>query len=179
LPEAEIHARLLEAMGELSERDYQPLRLALKLDQIKLGQRKLGDIHIFKESLARKAFAAAFVAQAALSKKVVPYAPIILYRTLGQTLPKGMEAAALVWALSLFHVMDNPKTAARAGFTGLAPLAGDRLFQAILDNPSGVVYADRNYQESWQAIRLPEHRIELYIAELVGEIEKLATTNPS
>jgi anaerobic selenocysteine-containing dehydrogenase len=178
LPEAEIHARLLEAMGELSERDYQPLRLALKLDQIKLGQRKLGDIHIFKESLARKAFAAAFVAQAALSKKVVPYAPIILYRTLGQTLPKGMEAAALVWALSLFHVMDNPKTAARAGFTGLAPLAGDRLFQAILDNPSGVVYAERNYQESWQAIRLPEHRIELYIAELVGEIEKLATSQP-
>lgn len=178
LPEAEIHARLLEAMGELSEQDYLPLRMALKLDQVKLGQRKLGELQLLKEPLARKAFMAAFVSQAALSKKFVPYAPVILYRTLGQTLPKGMETAALVWALSLFHVMDNPKTAARVGFAGLAPLAGDRLFQAIIDNPSGVVYADRTHAESWQAIKRPENRIELYIAELVGEIEKLATDKP-
>ncbi|HNA21874.1 MAG TPA: molybdopterin-dependent oxidoreductase, partial [Agitococcus sp.] len=126
LPEAEIHARLLEAMGELSEQDYLPLRMALKLDQLKLGQHKLGELQLLKEPLARKAFMVAFVSQAALSKKFVPYAPVILYRTLGQTLPKGMETAALVWALSLFHVMDNPKTAARVGFAGLAPLAGDR-----------------------------------------------------
>ncbi|HNN30136.1 MAG TPA: molybdopterin dinucleotide binding domain-containing protein, partial [Agitococcus sp.] len=72
----------------------------------------------------------------------------------------------------------NPKTAARVGFAGLAPLAGDRLFQAIIDNPSGVVYADRTHAESWQAIKRPENRIELYITELVGEIEKLATHKP-
>ena len=63
--------------------------------------------------------------------------------------------------------------AARADCTGAIGQ-----FQAIINNPSGVVYAERNYAESWQAIKRPENRIELYIAELVGEIEKLAHTKP-
>lgn len=178
LPEAEIHARLLEAMGELSEADYRPLRLALKLDQLKIGSRTLGELRLLRQPLARKAFALAFAAQAARSKKTIPYAPIILYRTLGQSLPKGMETAALVWILSLLHVLDNPKTAARVGFAGLAPLAGDRLFQAILDQPSGVVYAERTYEESWQAIGRPEHRITLNIPELLPDIVALSTVKP-
>ncbi|MEZ1441208.1 molybdopterin oxidoreductase family protein, partial [Pseudomonas shirazica] len=69
LPEAEIHARLLEAMGVLGEKDYRPLRLALKL--------------------GRKAFSAAFLAAAATRPKVMKYAPVLLYRTLGPTLPAG------------------------------------------------------------------------------------------
>ncbi|WP_033971999.1 molybdopterin-dependent oxidoreductase, partial [Pseudomonas aeruginosa] len=77
LPEAEIHARLLEAMGVLGEKDYRPLRLALKL--------------------GRKAFSAAFLAAAATRPKVMKYAPVLLYRTLGPTLPAGMEAAAAIW----------------------------------------------------------------------------------
>lgn len=178
LPEAEIHARLLEAMGELSEADYRPLRLALKLDQLKIGSRKLGELSILRQPLARKAFALAFAAQAARSKKTIPYAPIILYRTLGQTLPKGMETAALVWILSLLHVVDNPKTAARVGFAGLAPLAGDRLFQAIIDQPSGVVYADRTFEESWQAVGRPEHRITLNIPEILPDITALSQLKP-
>ncbi|MEC7121249.1 MAG: molybdopterin-dependent oxidoreductase [Pseudomonadota bacterium] len=178
LPEAEIHARLLEAMGELSEADYRPLRRALQLDQLRIGQRSLGSRSLFKEPLARKAFALMFAAQAARNKKTIAYAPVILYRTLGQTLPKGMEAAALVWALSIFHVMDNPKTAARCGFGGFAPLAGDRLFQALLDQPSGVVYAERTHAESWQAIARPEHRITLTIPELMPDIQALNQTQP-
>ncbi len=117
LPEAEIHARLLEAMGVLGEKDYRPLRLALKL--------------------GRKAFSAAFLAAAATRPKVMKYAPVLLYRTLGPTLPAGMEAAAAIWGICQLHVLNNRKTAARAGFDGLPPLAADRLFQAMLDNPSG------------------------------------------
>lgn len=115
LPEAEIHARLLEAMGVLGEKDYRPLRLALKL--------------------GRKAFSAAFLAAAATRPKVMKYAPVLLYRTLGPTLPAGMEAAAAIWGICQLHVLNNRKTAARAGFDGLPPLAADRLFQAMLDNP--------------------------------------------
>lgn len=158
LPEAEIHARLIEAMGILSERDYLPLRLALKL--------------------GRKAFIVAFMAAMAAQPKLMKYAPVILYRTLGPTLPEGMASAAAIWGICLLHVMGNRKTAARAGFKGIPPLAADRLFQALLDNPSGVVFAETNYAESWLAVSQTEHRINLHIPELLPELAKLAETRP-
>jgi len=158
LPEAEIHARLVEAMGELGEREYAPFRLALKL--------------------GRKAFALAFGAAMATSPKVQKYAPVILYRTLGPTLPKGMESAAVVWAFCQLHVLGNRKTAARAGFDGLPPLAADRMFQRLLDTPSGVVFAESTYEDSWNAITMPEHRISLNLPELLPELAKLATEAP-
>jgi len=159
LPEAEIHARLVEAMGELGEREYAPFRLALKL--------------------GRKAFALAFGAAMATSPKVQKYAPVILYRTLGPTLPKGMESAAVVWAFCQLHVLGNRKTAARAGFDGLPPLAADRMFQTLLDTPSGVVFAESTYEDSWNAISMPEHRISLNLPELLPELAKLATEAPA
>ncbi|MFZ5724049.1 MAG: molybdopterin oxidoreductase family protein [Pseudomonadota bacterium] len=158
LPEAEIHARLLEAMGELSERDYRPLRLALKL--------------------GRKAFALAFFTAMAVNPKAQKYASVLLYRTLGPTLPAGMDSAAAVWGICQLHVLGNRKTAARAGFGGLPPLAADRMFQALLDTPSGVVFAEATYEDSWQAIGMPEHRINLHIPELLPELAKLATGKP-
>lgn len=158
LPEAEIHARLLEAMGVLSDKDYWPLRMALKL--------------------GRKAFSAAFMAAMAASPKVGKYAPVILYRTLGQTLPKGMESAAAIWGICQIHLMQNRHTAARAGFKGLPPLAADKLFQALLDNPSGVVFAKSDYRDSWNAIGMPEKRINLLIPELLPELKKLPTQLP-
>lgn len=154
LSEAEIHARLLEALGELSDTDYLPLRWAAKL--------------------GRKAFAASFFAAAAVSPKIMKYAPVILYRTLGPTLPAGMASAAAVWAICQLHVMGNRQTAARAGFNGLPPLAADRMFQALLDNPSGVVFADATYDDSWRAITMADHRINLHIPELLPELAKLA-----
>lgn len=158
LPEAEIHARLLEAMGVVGESDYKPLRLALRL--------------------GRKAFTLAFFAASAANPRIMKYASVILYRTLGPTLPAGMDAAAAVWGICQMHVMGNRKTAARAGFSGLPPLAGDRLFQALLDNPSGVVFADTTCEESWQAIARPENRISLNIPELLPAIARLATEAP-
>ncbi len=155
LPEAEIYARLLEAMGEIGERDYLPLRLALKL--------------------GRQAFTAAFLAAVTLKPKLMHYAPVLVYRTLGRTLPKGMEQAAVVWALSLLYVQGNPQPAARAGFGGLLPLAANRLFDAIMTSPSGVVFAETNFDESWKAIGYPQHRINLHIAELMPELASLAS----
>jgi anaerobic selenocysteine-containing dehydrogenase len=158
LPEAEIHARLLEAMGILSKKDYRPLRLALRL--------------------GRKAFALAFFAAMAARPKVMKYAPVILYRTLGQTLPAGMASAAAIWGICQLHVVSNRKTAARAGFGGLPPLAADRLFQTLLDNPSGVVFSESTHEDSWNAIAMAEHRINLHIPELLPELAKLSTGAP-
>jgi len=161
LPEAEIYARLVEAMGAdvgLSEKVYAPLRRALRF--------------------GRTAFALAFMLKVARQPKMMKCAPIILYRTLGPTLPAGMDSAAALWGVAQLYVQGNPKAAARAGFGGLAPFAGEKLFRALLEGRSGVVFADGDYADSWQAIKLPDHRINLHIAELLPELDKLHHAAP-
>ncbi|MDX1497831.1 MAG: molybdopterin-dependent oxidoreductase, partial [Salinisphaeraceae bacterium] len=157
LTEAEIHARLLEAMGILSDKDYRWLRRAAKL--------------------GLNAFMVEFLAQMFTKKKLMKYAGVILYRTLGPQLAKkygpGMETAAVVWGLCLLYVQNSPKQAKRAGFGGLLPLAANKLFKAMLTNPSGVVYADATFEDSWNAITHPNHQINLHIPEMIEEMGKL------
>jgi anaerobic selenocysteine-containing dehydrogenase len=153
LTEAEIHARLVEALGELSERDYAPLRRAARL--------------------GRLPFALAFAWGTARNPRVARHASVVLYRTLGPTLPKGLEPAASLWGVAQLYVRSHPKAAARAGFGGSPILAGNRLFDAILSSPSGLIFAVSEYQDSWEAVRLPNRRINLYLAELMPELERI------
>jgi anaerobic selenocysteine-containing dehydrogenase len=153
LTEAEIHARLIEALGELSERDYALLRRAARF--------------------GRTAYSIAFGWAASRNPRIAKYASVVLYRTLGPTLPKGLEPAASLWGVAQFFVRSNPKAAARAGFGGSAVSAGNKLFDAILASPSGLIFADSEYADSWNAIGLPDHRINLFIPELVPEIERI------
>ena len=153
LPEAEIHARLIEALGELSERDYAPLRRAARL--------------------GRLPFAMAFAWASARNPRVARYASVVLYRTLGPTLPKGLEPAASLWGVAQLFVRSSPHAAARAGFAGAPILAGNRLFEAILAGPSGVIFSVSEYADSWEAMRRPDHRINLYLAELIPELERI------
>lgn len=155
LTEAEINARLLEAMGVVGEKDYRALRAAAK--------RGLW------------AFTAVFMAQMAFKPKLMKYVSVILYRTLGETLPKGMETAAVVWGLCLLYVQASPQAAKRAGFGGPMPFAANKLFKALLTNPSGVVFAETTHEESWQAITHPDHKINLYIPEMIEELKKIDT----
>jgi len=158
LPEAEIHARLVEALGELTERDYAPLRRAARL--------------------GRLPFALAFAWSSARNPRIARYAPVVLYRTLGPTLPPGLEAAASLWGVAQMYVRSNPKAAALAGFSGSAILAGNRLFDAVLANPSGFIFAVSDYEDSWEAVRLPGHRINLYLAELMPELARIDHESP-
>jgi formate dehydrogenase len=162
LDEAEIVARLLEAMGELGEKDYRGLRLAAKV--------------------GLTAFATAFMAQMAAKPKLMTYVAPILYRTLGESLPKGMSMAAVVWGLCVMYVQRFPEPAKRAGFGGPVPIAANRLFRAMLDTPSGVVFARSNYRDSWQAIRGAGNRINLAIPELLERLyealQSVPTTDP-
>jgi len=159
LPEAEIHARLIEALGEISERDYAPLRRAARL--------------------GRLPFALAFAWASARSPRIARYASVVLYRTLGSTLPPGLEPAASLWGVAQLYVRSHPQAAALAGFSGSAIFAGNRLFDAILANPSGLIFAVSDYEDSWQAVRLPDHRINLYLAELMPELERLDREPPA
>jgi anaerobic selenocysteine-containing dehydrogenase len=154
LAEPEIHARLVEALGELGDDDYAPWRRAA--------------------GAGRLAFAGAFLEAMASNPRVVKYAPVVLYRTLGPTLPEGMAAAAVYWAVAHQFVQRNPAAAARAGFDGDPFSAGEMLFDAILAGRSGVVFSDEDWDASWSRIRMPEQRINLAIPELYDELDKLA-----
>ncbi|WP_405136094.1 molybdopterin-dependent oxidoreductase [Nocardia sp. NBC_01388] len=149
LSEPEIHARLVEASGALSEDDYAPLRAAL--------------------AEGRQAFAMAFLgvlADRAKSK----LAPVLLYRTLGPTLPNGAAAAALLWAAAYNCARKFPESVERAGYgTGLE--AGERLFEAILEGEHGVVITEDDYEETWK--RLRDNKVQLSIAELLQVVATL------
>jgi anaerobic selenocysteine-containing dehydrogenase len=151
LPEPEIHARLVEATGALGEEDYAPLRAAL--------------------AAGPGPFAEAFLA-AVGDPRLRRLAPVLLYRTLGPTLPDGAAAAAVLWPAAVQCATANPKGVERAGYgTGLE--AGERLFRAILANPSGVVITDDTEDETWR--RLSGRPIQLDIPELLAEVERLGS----
>jgi anaerobic selenocysteine-containing dehydrogenase len=158
LTEAEIHARLMEALGELVPADYPLLRVAARL----------GDT----------AYGLAFAWASARNSKIARYAPIAIYRTLGFSLPVPMQAAASLWGICQVYVRQNRKAAANAGYRGAALGAGNRLFRAILGSASGVIFAVSDYADSWCAVRRPEHRITLALPELFGDISKLDNEIP-
>lgn len=150
LAEAEIHARLLEAMGELDASHYRFLRAAARM--------------------GRTAFGLAFAWKSVRDKKVARYAPVVLYRTLGPSLPANLAPAASLWGISQLYVRAQPAAAAGAGFGGLSLLGGNRLFDAILNSQSGVIFGVSQCSDSWKAVKLPDHKINLNIQEMLDEL---------
>ncbi|HQR71890.1 MAG TPA: molybdopterin-dependent oxidoreductase [Burkholderiaceae bacterium] len=159
LTEAEIHARLLEAMGELGERDYGLLRWAARF--------------------GLTAYALAFAWAAKRNPRITRYASVVLYRTLGPRLPPGLAPAASLWGISHLFARKQPDAARRAGFGGKPLRAGNELFQAIIDSPSGVIFAVSDYADSWNSVRRPGRRIDLHIPELLVELQKLQSEVPA
>jgi len=151
LPEPEIHTRLLEALGELSDADLAPFREALQD--------------------GRAAFAEAFFGTVTSNPSLFKKVPSILYRVLGPTLPDGAASAAALWAVCHLFVMQNPESARRAGFEGDGFAAGEQLFEAILNRPSGVVFSVDEHEDSWRRVRAG--RIQLVVEELLAEMQEL------
>ncbi len=157
LPEPEIHARLVESLGAVSEMQLAPLREAL--------------------ARGRAAFTEAFFAFATSDPALAPFIPVALYRTLGPTLPDGAASAAALWGAAHLFAMQNPDSLRRAGFTGEGFEPGEHLFEAILGSPSGVVFSVDDYDDSWSRIR--GARLNLAIPELLDELATLdAETAP-
>jgi anaerobic selenocysteine-containing dehydrogenase len=159
LPEPEIHARLLEALGAVTEEDLAPLKEAA--------------IH------GRAAFAMAFFAAVGANPALGGIAPVVLYRTLGPTLPDGAAAAAVLWGAAHKCAQANPEGLRRAGFEGEGLEAGEQLFDAILSSPSGVVITDEEYDASWTRLRTPDGLIHVTIPELLADLQSLATEAPA
>ncbi len=158
LPEPEIHARLVEALGAFNADDLVPLRQAL--------------------ARGRLALAEAFFALAASNSAVSKFVPYALYRTLGPTLPDGAASAAVLWGAAHLFAMQNPESVRRAGFTGDGFEHGERLFEAILSSPSGVVFSADGHEDSWRRVQTPGGRINLVIPELLEELAALEAVPP-
>jgi formate dehydrogenase len=151
LPEAEIHRRLVRALGALDGVDLSPLAEAARA--------------------GRGEFAMAFMGLVGARPELMPLAPVILYETLGPTLPAGAEATAVLWGIAQNCVMSFPDSAQRAGFAN-----GDELFDALLRERSGVTFTVDPYEKTWDRVETPDKRIRLTIPELLPELEGLLTT---
>jgi hypothetical protein len=152
LPEAEIHARLIEAMGIFSGDELKPLADAA--------------------TRGLDAFSAAML-PAMMDAKVAKHIPYVLYRTLGPTLPEGTADAASIWGLAQVFAMSNADLVKAAGIEGDGPALGNNLFLAILEGKSGVVISRTpiGHRSQW---RRSDGRILLRISEMNDELDSLA-----
>ncbi len=154
LPEAEIHARLTRALGAYTEDDLAALHTAA--------------------ADGRAAYADAFLNAMAEQPHLAPLAPVVLYETLGPTLGEGREGAAAVWGLAQTCFLTHPESVQRAGYAD-----GDALFDAMLDNPSGVVFTIDDYDETWKRLDTPDGKINLVIPDLLEELSSLPSEPPT
>jgi formate dehydrogenase len=71
----------------------------------------------------------------------------------------------------------NPEGVERAGF-GSGPDAGNRLFDAIVDRPSGVVFTDDTWEATWHRIQTDDGLVHVDIPELLDELAELRDETP-
>jgi anaerobic selenocysteine-containing dehydrogenase len=158
LTEPEIHARLCEALGSLTEADVAPLRAAAEL--------------------GRGEFAGAFLGALGQKPALGAVISVLLYRTLGPTLPDGAAAAAALWGLAHQCAGQYPAAVRRAGFEGDEPFLGEQLFDAILSSPSGLTFAIDEPENAWQRLLGTDNKIEAAIPELLEELDRLTAEPP-
>jgi anaerobic selenocysteine-containing dehydrogenase len=115
------------------------------------------------------------VEQIGANPRLLGIAPVVLYRAIGDLLPKGLAEGAAVWALCQVSAQRQGKTLERAGFPGSPPEAADALFDALLANKSATVFSVDDWDESLARVHTPTGRIQLAIPELFPELDALAS----
>jgi anaerobic selenocysteine-containing dehydrogenase len=147
LSEAEIHARICEALGVLTDEDLQPLREAAAQGPEAYGQ--------------------AMMMRVITNARLSPLTPVILYRTLA--LPESVKEGAVMLGVVLKAVMSNASAFAKAGFDGPPMVAAEKLFQALLRNPSGVVYAEDDWDGAGRWITTDDRKLHLALDDMLAE----------
>jgi anaerobic selenocysteine-containing dehydrogenase len=150
LPEPEIWARLVRALGVIDDADLRPLREAAQRD--------------------RQAYTEAFLGAVGANPTMAKLVPYVLYETLGPTLPDGLSGAAALWGLAQKTALSYPDAVRRAGHTD-----GNALFDAILNSPSGVTFTAHNYEDDFALISHGDHKIALEIPEMLDDLRALTT----
>ncbi len=153
LPEPEMHARLAEALGFFDEADLAPLQAAA-LE-------------------GRDDFLAAFGELIANKPELSRVGALILYRTLGPTLPDGLAGAAALWYAAHVCAATYPDQIARAGIGSDGVSLGDALFEAVLASDDGVVFTRHTYDEAWDLTRSDDQKLRPNIPQLLDKLDAL------
>jgi len=160
LPEPEIYTRLSRALRLLpGDNVLAPLRDAA-----------------FR---SRAAFAAEFRAFMSANSSAAPLGALLLYNTLGATLPDGVAAAAPLWPAAQACAKRAPQAVRRAlGLNGEVPdeALGDALFDAIVGSRSGVAITEHAYNEVFALLSHPDRKVHLAIPALLEWLDKLDPT---
>jgi hypothetical protein len=158
LPEPEIHARLVEALGALDGVDLEPLRAAAERSRAEFGEQ--------------------FFALLAEHPELGRLLPVILYRTLGPSLPDGAASAALLWGAAHRVAGALRPSLERAGFRGEGLELGEALFDAILTSPSGVVFSVDEPADSWSRVGTADGKLHLDNELMLEALAGLPETSP-
>lgn len=150
LAEPEIWARLVRALGVVSDEELRPLRDA--------AQRGL------------EAYTEAFLVAVSGNPALGRVLPFVLYETLGPSLPDGLSGAAALWGLAQKAAMTYPAAVQRAGHAD-----GNALFEAILNSRSGVMFTEHEYADDFALITHADRRIALEIPDMLAEVAALRT----
>ncbi len=153
--EAELHARLVEALGAMPKPAVDALATAW--DE------------------GRDAFRAKFFERMAGDPGFVALAPVVLYRAIGEKLPPGTAEGAVLWPLAQIAAQRIPASLRRAGLGADGGDLGEALFDAILENDRGFVFSVDDWSESFEKVATPNGRIQLAVPDLFEELDALAT----
>ncbi len=120
-----------------------------------------GDRLIFGEKLMNWAFT---------KPEALAVMPFILAKTLGNV----WDSAALpaLWGLLMTAPKAFQNNAARVGFSP-GPDQGERIFQALLDQPEGLWIGEVDPDENFKALKTPSGKIELHVPELEEDAKNL------
>ncbi len=159
----------------------EPPPLCLEASQIytKLAK-KLDIVPEIPESLKKAAhgdrlkFGTDLMQWAAGEPKALSRMPFVLAETLGAVWDSA--ALALIWGMMMTAPAQFREHAARAGFAQ-GPDQGDRIFQAMLDNPQGLIAGRVNEGAPTDGVKTPSGKLEIYIPELEEEVKTLSATS--
>jgi anaerobic selenocysteine-containing dehydrogenase len=114
---------------------------------------------------------------------VQPAAALVLYNTLGPTLPNGTASAAVLWPAAQGCARRTPDAVRRSlDISAEVPdkLLGEKLFEALVHSPQGVAFTSHSYEEMWSLVETPDRKVRLAIPEMLDWLGRLdvAQTRP-
>ena len=161
LPEPEIYTRLSRALGLLpGDNALAPLREAA-----------------FR---SRPAFAAELRAFMGANPQLAALGALVLYNTLGATLPDGTAAAAPLWQAAHLCAKRSPQAVRRALDAGRDvpdEMLGEVLFDTIVGSRNGAAFTEHDYDEVWSLVSHPDRKVHLAIEPMLEWLGKLDPAN--
>ncbi|SHL30073.1 Anaerobic selenocysteine-containing dehydrogenase [Desulfatibacillum alkenivorans DSM 16219] len=118
----------------------------------------------------RLTFGAKLMEFAGANPDAMKVMPFVLAKTLGEEWDSA--ALAAIWGLFMTAPKAFRKNAARAGFEPGLDM-GDRIFQALMDNPQGLWVGKVDPDENLSLIKTPSGKVEVFVPELEEGVKAL------